>query len=186
MNTCERKIEKEIKTRWISQTMWPYSSHRRITHTESCHRSLVIVWFWLDRKFVDFYFLVGWNDHVATGDIIIRRCPLSPWLLPFLHERKFLKTDKSEEKVLELMTDTIHLIPHHHCRWHYPHNVCVHMYAALCFLHFNKQLHHYPLSDWSLFCKCTISVIMKWRLRALHCAAWSLLRHWKFSPPGLL
>ena len=105
-------------------------------------------------------FLVGWNVWwVAAGDII-RRSPLCPWLLPFLLERRFLKTDEQ----LILISGS----------WYYHHYFCAHVYSAH---YLNKQLHHYPFTDWTLFCV--------YNIRALHCASYSWLRHWQPSPPGL-
>ena len=90
-------------------------------------------------------FLVGWNVWwVAAGDII-RRSPLCPWLLPFLLERRFLKTDEQ----LILISGS----------WYYHHYFCAHVYSAH---YLNKQLHHYPFTDWTLFCV--------YNIRALHCA----------------
>lgn len=87
-------------------------------------------------------FLIGWNVWWVAAGNIIRRSPLCPWLLPFLLERRFLKTD--EQLILII------------CSWFIT-IISVSMCILLTANYLNKQLHHYPFTDWTLFCVCTTS-----------------------------
>lgn len=98
--------------------------------------------------------LAEMNQIVAPGDdIIVKPCLPCPWPLPFLLGCKFLKTNQDDPFFPLIITFNIISI------------------TSVCFLCFNKHLHHWPLTHWSSFSVWPVCYLCGW---AASCLLWLL------------